>query len=204
MATKRVNKQALTTDELIFDNQDDNEKEAISPSYAYNFIDVVSLDAIGGSPITPSSGEYRVYVQTDINGGFKTLSGGNIIKATETGGTSLSDGVQEGLYFAATPLKIKVVPLNVNAPAYQVYITQLSDQLDTTPADFKNAFVEVDGAPSLRVKVANGLLKELTDEVRLLQEINQEVIEQLKLLNARVEEIGDTEIEDSEDEDCRY
>lgn len=199
MSVKRVKKEALATETIIFVNSDkENEFESISPSFAYNFIDIVSLDGIAGDPCAAGQGQYQVFVKTDLDGGFKTIAGGNIIKAIDTGGDTLADGETQGLVFIGTPLEIKIVPSGVDCAAYKVHITQLSDQLDKTPDDFLNAFEDVDGVPALRVKISNGVMEGVVDAIRQLGEQNERIIKQLLLLNLRIEEIGDTELTDDD------
>lgn len=204
MATKRVNKESLISETLIFHNQDDNEKEAISPSFSYGFIDVVSLDAIGGDPCIPTSGYYSVYIRTDERGGFKKIPGAHEsrILATTTGGDILVDGVQTGLRFNAAPLEIKIIPVSVDCPAYQVYITQLSDQLDITPDAFLNAFEVVNGLSALRITQSTESIQPLINEMKNLQSVSKDIVNQLRLLNARFEEMAETDlsIEDIEDD----
>jgi len=155
MAVKRVSKEALIGQTILFNAESDNEFESISPSFAYNLIDIVSLDAIEGNPLTPTQVQYDIYVQTDIDAGFKIVSDNGSINAKTTGGSSLADGIQEGAVFIGVPLAIKIIPKNVNAPAYRVFIKQLSDQLTKIPDDFVQAFEDVGGNPALGVSVKN-------------------------------------------------
>jgi hypothetical protein len=173
MTTKRISKQALVTDELIFDNQDDDEKQAISPSYMSSHIDIISLDGIDGQPVIPTAGSYRIYAQTDEEGAYKSIDKNNIVNAKLTGGELNPDGVAQGSYFIGLPLKIKVVPSGiVGAAAYRVNIKQNSQQIDVdgiggaSHEGILSAFGEslsVEPTPLLQITGQYGLLDDGID-----------------------------------------
>lgn len=198
MAVKRVSKEALIGETILFVNSDkENEFESISPSFSYNLIDIISLDGLGGNPLTPNQGQYNIFVQTDEDSGFKIVSDNGSIDASKTGGSSLSDGIQEGAVFVGVPLSIKIVPKNVNAPAYRVFIKQLSSQLTKIPEDFIKAFEDVTpGNPALGVTLKNTNEFEIIIDKSLssLIDLNEAVLNELKLLNLRTEEMGNTGI----------
>ncbi len=125
MTTKRKTKQALVGAEVLFTSDDVEAITRIDPNLVRNFVDIISLDGLDGSPVTPSSGDYNIFVKTDAEGGFKSLSDNGTLSALLTGGNTLADGVEEGASFAANPLEIKVVPATIaGAVAYRVTITQ--------------------------------------------------------------------------------
>lgn len=131
MAVKRVFKEALINENTLF-VVGDNEFESISPSFAYNLIDIISLDGLGGNAVTPTAGNYKVYAKTDAGGGFKLISSPSNINANLTGGSSLPDGLAGGLSFIGLALEIKIVPSDIDvAVAYRVFIKQSSSQLNS-------------------------------------------------------------------------
>jgi len=133
MAVKRVSKEALIGETILFVNSDkENELESISPSFMSNQIDIISLDGLKGSPALPTAGTFNIYARTDIDGGFKLVTTNSSMSAIRAGGSLLDDGVAEGATFIGFPLEIKIVPVGVDvAIAYRVDIKQSSVQLDT-------------------------------------------------------------------------
>lgn len=126
MTVRRVEKEALIAATITFD-QSDIENERIDPNSPNNFVDVISLDALGGSPVIPTTGTYEIHVKTDVDGGFKSISDNGSLAATKTGGSALADGIAEGASFTELPLEIKIVPTSTDvAVAYRVTIKQIS------------------------------------------------------------------------------
>lgn len=140
MAVKRVSKEALIGATLLFNAETDIESESISPNYAYNIIDIISLDGLKGSPVTPTAGTFEIFVRTDIDGGFKRLCERTSFISKFTGGSSMADGMAVDAKFIGYPLEFKIVPTGVNvAVAYRVSIKQSSVQLGrTTPIETSN------------------------------------------------------------------
>lgn len=128
MTVRRVEKEALIAATITFD-QTDSVDERIDPSSPNNFIDVISLDGLGGVPVIPTTGSYEIHVKTDENGGFKAISDNGSLAATKTGGSALADGIAEGSSFTGLPIAIKIVPTSTDvAVAYRVLIKQTSSQ----------------------------------------------------------------------------
>jgi len=128
MTVRRVKKEALIAATVTF-TQSDIETEKIDPNSPNNFVDVISLDALGGSPVIPGAGTYEIHVKTDEDGGFKAISDNGSLAGGKTGGSALVDGVAEGASFTGLPLEIKIVPTGITvAAAYRVSIKQTSTQ----------------------------------------------------------------------------
>lgn len=128
MTVRRVEKEALIASTITFD-QNDIENERISPNLQINFIDVISLDGLGGSPVIPTTGSFEIHVKTDENGGFKAIADNGSLAATKTGGSALADGIAEGASFKGLPIAIKIVPAGIAvAVAYRVIIKQTNSQ----------------------------------------------------------------------------
>jgi len=126
MATNNAELQAVVAEEIIF-NSDDSVDAVIqiNPNMAHNFVNIVSLDGLDGSPVVPASGEYNIFVETMPDGGFQGLKDGGVISAVNTGGTAGVDGDQVISSFEGNPIRIKIVPDSiVGAVAYRVYIKQ--------------------------------------------------------------------------------
>lgn len=194
MATKRISKEVLIGSEIIFDNQDDDENVAITPNYMSNQIDIISLDGLDGDPVIPSSGTYKIYVQTDEDGPYKTISKGSTVDAVLTGGSANDDGIFHESYHVGLPLKIKIVPVDVVGPvAYRVSIKQNSEQLSKIPDEFIDAF---GGRSSMNVDLYNQAEVALLLETVLfkMRDQNDLIIDNLKLLNLRFEEAFSTSI----------
>ncbi len=127
MVANRTAKEALIGATITFVARTDPGVNALDADATRNFIDVVSLSALGGTPVIPTLGDYLIYAQTSPNGGFKALADNGTLDAAKTGGSALADGLAEGASFAGAPLAIKIVPTSVNvAVAYRVDITQFS------------------------------------------------------------------------------
>jgi hypothetical protein len=123
MSYNFVNQEALIGATITFNA--DNGANAITPTLVHNFVDVVSLDGLDGSPVTPTAGTYEITVQDMNDGGFKSITDNGSLDATKTGGTGLADGVQIGASFLSNPVAIKIVPTGVDvAVAYRVSIKQ--------------------------------------------------------------------------------
>jgi hypothetical protein len=123
MSYNFVNQEALIGATITFNA--DNGANAITPTLVHNFVDVVSLDGLDGSPVTPTAGTYEITVQDMNDGGFKSITDNGSLDATKTGGTGLADGVQIGASFLGNPVAIKIVPTGVDvAVAYRVSIKQ--------------------------------------------------------------------------------
>jgi len=128
MSVRRIEKEALIGATITFDQSGD-QKERVDPSSPNNFIDVISLDGLGGIPVIPTTGTYEIHVKTDENGGFKAISDNGSLAATKTGGSALADGIAEGASFTGLPIAIKIVPTTTDvAVAYRVLIKQTSAQ----------------------------------------------------------------------------
>lgn len=128
MTVRRVQKEALIAATITFD-QTGSDHEQIDPNSPNNFIDVISLDGLGGSPVIPTTGTFEIHVKTDENGGFKAISDNGSLAATKTGGSALADGIAEGASFTGLPIAIKIVPAATDvAVAYRVLIKQTSVQ----------------------------------------------------------------------------
>lgn len=128
MTVRRVQKEALIAATITFDQSGD-EKERIDPNSPNNFIDVISLDGLGGSPAIPGAGTYEIHVKTDVDGGFKAISDNGSLAGGKTGGSALADGIAEGASFTGLPIAIKIVPTGITvAIAYRVLIKQTSVQ----------------------------------------------------------------------------
>jgi len=128
MTVRRVQKEALIAATITFD-QSDIENDRIDPNSPNNFVDVISLDGLGGVPVIPTTGTYEIHVKTDENGGFKALADNGSLPAAKTGGSALADGFAEGSSFTGLPLEIKIVPTATDvAVAYRVTIRQTSAQ----------------------------------------------------------------------------
>lgn len=195
MSTRRVNKQALINQTITFSKDDAEPDDGLRPGYAYNFIDIVTLDGLDGDSCSVLQGEFEVFVKTDELAGFKSIPGGGTLKAVETGGDKLPDGKQKGLVFVGVPIEIKIVPKSVNCSAYRVFITQLSNQLDKLPDSFVEAF-DPDSSQSLNVSLKNTdeLQTALNQALFELRNQNEEMINLLTLLNLRFEEAFETRI----------
>lgn len=128
MTVRRVQKEALVGATITFD-QTGQENEQIDPSSPNNFIDVISLTALGGNPVVPGAGTYEIHVKTDVDGGFKAISDNGSLAGSKTGGSALADGVAEGASFTGLPIAIKIVPTGITtAVAYRVLVKQTSVQ----------------------------------------------------------------------------
>ena len=128
MTVRRIQKEALIAATTIF-TQSDIQTELIDPSSPNNFIDVIALDALNGSPVIPTAGTFTISVKTDVNGGFKSISDNGTLAATKTGGSALADGIAEGASFTGLPIEIKIIPSGVDvAVAYRVLVKQTSAQ----------------------------------------------------------------------------
>jgi len=128
MTVRRVEKEALIAATITFD-QDDVQSQKIDPNSANNFVDVISLDGLDGSPVIPTTGTFEIHVKTDKDGGFKAISDNGSLAAGKTGGSALTDGISEGASFTGLPLEIKIVPTATDvAVAYRVIIKQVSAQ----------------------------------------------------------------------------
>ena len=150
MSMIRLSKSALINQSISFTASD-----GVNPHYMANFIDIISLDGVDGSPVIPTIGAFEIYAKTDIDGGFKKLPNRGSLDATKTGGSALADGLAVGATFEGFPLEFKIVPVDVDvAAAYVVHIKQASNQLDRTPDDFINSFETSDrGGTGLAVFV---------------------------------------------------
>lgn len=140
MSVKRVKKEALITETILFVNSDkENEFESISPNFAYNLIDIISLDS-GGDAVLPTSGSFAIYAKTDIDGGFKRITSHSNYSAKVTGGSTLADGAAIDATFIGFALEFKIVPNNVDvAVSYRVSIKQSSSQVGlTVPIETSN------------------------------------------------------------------
>lgn len=128
MTVRRVEKEALIASTITF-NQTGSDHEQIDPSSPNNFIDVISLDGLGGSPVIPGAGTYEIHVKTDENGGFKAISDNGSLAGGKTGGSALADGIAEGASFTGLPIAIKIVPTGITvATAYRVLVKQTNAQ----------------------------------------------------------------------------
>ena len=128
MTVRRVNKEALIGATITFD-QSGPEGVRIDPNSPNNFIDVISLTGLGGSPVTPGAGTYEIHVKTDADGGFKAIADNGSLAGSKTGGSALADGIAEGASFTGLPIAIKIVPTGITvAVAYRVLIKQTSAQ----------------------------------------------------------------------------
>ncbi len=128
MTVHRVEKEALIASTITF-TQADSQTELIDPNSPNNFIDVISLDGLGGSPVIPTAGTFEIFLKTDEDGGFKAIADNGSLAAGKTGGSALADGIAEGASFTAMPLEIKIVPTGTDvAVAYRVLIKQTSAQ----------------------------------------------------------------------------
>jgi len=128
MTVRRVEKEALIAATITFD-QSDAQSQKIDPNSPNNFIDVISLDGLGGDPVIPTTGTFEIHVKTDENGGFKAIADNGSLAAGKTGGSALVDGIAEGASFTGLPLEIKIVPTTTDvAVAYRVLIKQTSAQ----------------------------------------------------------------------------
>lgn len=100
----------------------------ITHGFPYNFIFIVSLDGIGGSPVVPTTGTFKIYVRLVRDGGFHSLTDNGTINADLTGGSSMADGKEKRSSFNGNPYAIKVVPSGVDvAGAYRVTVLQNSN-----------------------------------------------------------------------------
>lgn len=101
------------------------EIDDIDPNLPHNFMSIVSLDALDGSPALPTAGTYTSYVEMVEGGGFEDLSDGGTINASATGGTAGADGSIESGSFSGNPNRIKIVAAAVDvAVAFRVVIQQ--------------------------------------------------------------------------------
>lgn len=157
MTMKRVSKEALIGDTLLFNSETDDQIDRIHHSFAMNHIDIISLDALDdGNPVTPTTGTYEIYAKTDIDGGFKLVPERGSFLATLTGGSGLPDGVAVGASFTGFPIEFKIVPTGVDvAVAYRVDIKQSSVQLSKIPDDFVASFETIPSLTALNVFVKN-------------------------------------------------
>ena len=120
-----IEKEALIGATITFDADADSEHQKVRPELPHVFVDVISLDGVGGSPVTPTVGTYNIFYRDTKNGGFKTIADNGALDATKTGGSGLADGLAIGASFSGNPLGIKVVPAGVDvAAAYRVSIRQ--------------------------------------------------------------------------------
>jgi len=120
-----IEKEALIGATITFDADTDSEHQKVRPELPHVFVDVISLDALDGSPVIPTAGTYEIFFKDAKDGGFKTIADNGSLAAGKTGGSGLADGVAEGASFSGNPLGIKVVPTGVDvAVAYRVSIRQ--------------------------------------------------------------------------------
>jgi len=120
-----VKTQALVSNagEIIF--AIDNTSTGLSLFYPHHFVDIVSLDAEDGNPVTPLSGTYTVLVERVAEGGFQSVTDNPVIDASKTGGETGLDGAAVGSSFACPANRIKVVAENVSlATHFRVTINQ--------------------------------------------------------------------------------
>lgn len=123
MATKRISKEAAIAVTTTFTQQDTGLDQP-NPNFPNCYIDVISLNALGGSPVIPAAGTYTVWVKTDIDGGWKTVG---VIAASEAAGSAGLDGAAAGLTFVGLPEEFKVVPAGITtATHYRAIIKQVS------------------------------------------------------------------------------
>jgi len=128
MTVRRIQKEALIAATITF-TQSDEPIQKIDANSPNNFIDVISLDGLAGSPVTPAVGTFEIFVKTDVDGGFKAIADNGSLAAGKTGGSGLADGIAEGASFTGLPLEIKIVPTGTDvAVAYRVAIKQTSVQ----------------------------------------------------------------------------
>lgn len=124
MITKSITKQALIGATLIVPANE------LASVHIDAFVDVISLSGLGGTPVIPSVGTYEIYVQSDLKGGFKSISDNGSLAAGKTGGSALADGLAEGASFRSQISAIKIVPTGVDvAVAYEVIIRQASENI---------------------------------------------------------------------------
>ncbi len=124
MSTKRIEKQALVAATIIF-NQADSEPDSPNPSAINNFIDIVTLDGVDGSPVVAGAGTFNIFYKTDVNGGFKTPATNPTLTAAQTSGSAGADGVADTCEFRDVPLEIKIVPVGITVAASdQVHVSQ--------------------------------------------------------------------------------
>ena len=122
---RSIKKQALIGVEIILTSDVGGEIHRINPNITHNFIDIISLDGLGGNPVIPTTGTYEIFVSTTKGGGFKSLTDNGSLSAALTGGSALADGVAQGASFEANPYSIKIVPTGVDvAIAYEVHVRQ--------------------------------------------------------------------------------
>lgn len=123
---KTIFKEAAVAATITFD-QADNEIELVSPHHIKTFIDIISLNGLGGSPVVPGAGSYTIRVRTEKDGGWKTVADNGTIAATATGGSALADGVQLGASYLGSIVGVKVVPTGITAAThYRVVVKQFT------------------------------------------------------------------------------
>ena len=128
MTVRRIQKEALIAATITF-TQADIQSQLIDPSSPNNFIDIIALDGLVGSPVIPTAGTFTILVKTDVDGGFKAIADNGTLAATKTGGSALADGIAEGASFTGLPIEVKIIPSGVDvAVAYRVLIKQTSVQ----------------------------------------------------------------------------
>lgn len=120
---KRISKEAAVGANVEFSSTD-GPFDGLDPNQLEHFVDIVSLDGLGGSPTAPGAGTYAVYYRDTVEGGFKEATG-SPIDATKTGGSALADGVQVGASFTGNPLAVKIVPAGITtATHYRAEVRQ--------------------------------------------------------------------------------
>jgi len=118
----RVHKQSPILNETLFQYNDADIRKDILSNLSFNWVDIVCLDE-NDDPITPSSGEFIVYVKTNELSGFEKVD--RPIQAAKCGGSSMPDGFQLGAFYGSFILELKVIPVDVvGASSYITYVRQ--------------------------------------------------------------------------------
>lgn len=120
-----VEKIGLVNESILFSIYDESLPEKLLSHLAHNWINIVSLDG-NDDPIAPTAGEYNVYVKTSPNTGFELVQ--QPLDADKTGGSSMPDGVERGVYYSSIVEEIKITPVSVTgAVSYQVHVRQVDE-----------------------------------------------------------------------------
>lgn len=98
---------------------------SISPQLTDNFLEIISLNDLGGDPVIPTAGRYEIYVRTAESGGFRKMDANTIIDATLTGGELMPPGETVAASFVGNVLEAEIIPIGIiGAVAYRVVATQ--------------------------------------------------------------------------------
>ena len=122
--TRFVSRQSIISEPIIFDVDIGPERMKIMHNLPHIFVDVVSLGA-DYEHVQPTAGTYTVVYRDSRDGAFKPVDDNGVIKAANTAGSLMPDGIQRGASFVGNPLELKITPDAVDvASHYRVIVKQ--------------------------------------------------------------------------------